>query len=164
MRAVWISGVLAAAMWLVMAWHLAGLKPGVVALQLAWTPRMFGEIIHLWPPEGLALYRRWLLFDVLVLLAYAVFGWLLAVRTRIFSPLPRSVRAAAPFMLPLAALLDAAENCLHWWLTEVPRFGMPSVYMVSAGCAALKWLLLILFAALVLWALAAEDRRGRGGV
>lgn len=161
MRGVWISGVLAATSWLVMAWHLAELEPGVVALQLAWKPRMFGEIIHLWPPEALELYRRWLLFDGLVLLAYGAFGWLLAVRTRVFSPLPRIVRAAAPFVLPLAALLDAAENCLHWWLTEMPRFGMPSVYLASASCAALKWALLILFGVLVLWALAIGDERAR---
>ena len=161
MRAVWISGILAAASWLVMAWHLAELKPSVIALQLAWDPRIFGEIIHLWPPEGLALYRRWLPFDGAVLLAYGAFGWLLAVRTRIFSPLPRIARTAAPFMLPLAAVLDAVENGLHWWLTEMPRFGVPSIYLISTTCSVLKWLLLILFCALVLWALAVEDGRER---
>ncbi|MFT3757567.1 hypothetical protein [Thauera sp.] len=160
MRAVWISGVLAAALWLVMVWQLAGLKPGAVALQFAWQPGMFGGIIHLWPPEDLELYRRWLPFDCLVLLAYGAFGWLLAVRTRVFAPLPRIVRGIAPVVLPLAALLDLVENGLHWWLTEVPRFGMPSIYLTSAACSALKWSLVILFGALVLWALAADREQG----
>ncbi|ENO86747.1 hypothetical protein [Thauera linaloolentis] len=161
MRAVWISGVLTAASWLVMAWHLAGLKPSVIALQLAWSPKVFGEIIHFWPPEGLALYRRWLPFDGLVLLGYGAFGWLLAAHTRIFSQLPRISRAAAPFVLPLAAAFDAAENGLHWWLTEMPRFGVPSIYLISTVCSVLKWLSLILFCALVLWAQAVKDERGR---
>ena len=41
MRAVWVSGVLAAALFIGVFVYLLPLKPGVIALQFAW-PRAFG--------------------------------------------------------------------------------------------------------------------------
>ena len=46
MRLVWITGLLALALFAGLAWQLAPLEPGVLALQLAVTPRAFGEIVH----------------------------------------------------------------------------------------------------------------------
>ncbi|ATE59221.1 hypothetical protein [Thauera sinica] len=154
MRAVWICGLLALALFAATAWLLAPLEPGVLALQFAWTPRRFGEIIHVWPSACLARYRWHLPVDCALLLAYGAFGWLLATRTRLFAPLPAPARAFAQYCLPLAALFDAAENAFHWWLTGMPRFGVPDVYLASAGCSAAKWVLLIGFGALALWAVA----------
>ena len=48
----------------------------------------------------------------------------------------------------------AVENGLHGWFTAAPRFGVPQLYAVSAGCSLLKWALMISFAvamALALW-------------
>ncbi|WP_068634962.1 hypothetical protein [Thauera butanivorans] len=163
MRAVRASGLLALVLCGLTAWLVAPLEPGVLTLQFAWTPRGFGEIMHVWPPEHLARYRAHLPLDGMLLLAYGIFGWLLATRTRLFAPLPRVARVVMPFVLPLAAAFDAVENGLHWWLTEVPRFGVPSIYLISTTCSVLKWLLLILFGMLVLWALAFKDGREQGG-
>lgn len=156
MRPLWPSAAVLLALAAAVLWMLAPLQPGALVLQLAWTPRGFGEIIHVWPPEQLARYRAHLLLDSALLLAYGRFGWLLATRTRLFAPLPRGARRLAPFLPVLAAAFDALENGLHGWLTATPRFGVPGVYFASAGAAALKWLLLVLFAALLLWALARD--------
>ena len=158
MRAVWASGVLAAALFIGVFMYLLPLKPGVIALQFAWHPQTFGEIIHLWSDADLARYRSHLPVDCVVLLVYAAFGWLLATRTTVFLPLAASMRLVARLWLPLAAVFDAAENAFHWWLTELPRFDTPATYLLSTACSALKWGLLIGFGALVLYALArAED-------
>jgi len=154
MRAVYLSGLLVVALAAVTFWMVAGLQPGVTVLQFAWTPRAFGEIVHVWPPEDLVRYRWHLPVDSVLLLAYGSFGWLLATRTALLASLPAHARAAAPFVLPLAALFDAVENALHAWLTEMPRFGLHGLYLLSTTCSALKWALLLGFGALVLWALA----------
>ncbi len=157
--AVWASGVLAALLWLMMAWQLRVLTPGVVALQFAWDPQTFGRIIHVWSPEDLALYRRFLLVDHGFLLAYGAFGWLLATRTRVFVSLSAGLQGFARVCLPLAAALDALENAFHGWLTEMPRFDVPWLYGLSTTCSALKWSLLLVFGALLLWAIAVADER-----
>jgi hypothetical protein len=152
MRAVWLSGLIAAALFAGLAWYLAPLEPGVVALQLAFTPKAFGEIVHLWSAEGVAHYRRHLPFDSLLLVAYGAFGYLLATRTRMLEGSGRFLRAAAAWALPLAAAADAAENALHWWLTAEPRFGVPAAYALAAGCAAAKWFLIAGFGLMAAYA------------
>ena len=92
MRAVWASGVLAAALFIGVFIYLLPLKPGVIALQFAWQPQTFGGIIHLWSEADLARYRSHLPVDFIVLLAYAAFGWLLATRTAVFAPLSPATR------------------------------------------------------------------------
>ncbi|MBI3156751.1 MAG: hypothetical protein HYZ20_15285 [Burkholderiales bacterium] len=153
MRAVWISGLAALALFAGLAVHLAPLEPGVVALQFAATPRAFGEIVHLWSPQDLQRYRAHLAPDMLLLAAYGAFGHQLATRTRVFAPLAPGARAAARWLMPAAALADAAENALHAWLTEAPRFDVPHLYAISAGAAALKWALLVAYAMLIVLAL-----------
>ena len=81
MRAVYLSGLLVVVLAVVTFWMTAGLQPGVTVLQFAWTPRGFGEIVHVWSPGDLARYRLHLPVDSLLLLAYGSFGWLLATRT-----------------------------------------------------------------------------------
>lgn len=137
-------------------WYLAPLHPNVVVLQFAFTPQAFGEVIHRWPAEHLARYRAHLPADGLLLLAYAALGYQLAVRTVLFATVPAALRALAKWLLPVAAVFDAAENILHWWLTAAPRFGVDWPYQLAAACAALKWSLLFGFGLLTLYALARD--------
>lgn len=131
-----------------LAWALSPLEPGVVSLQLAYTPRAFGEIVHTWSPQDLARYRAHFPFDFVLLLSYGCFGWRWVRRSGLFAR-----PGAAAWALPLAAVCDAVENLFHLWLTEVPRFGVAWAYATSAGFAGAKWLLVLAFAGLVLAAL-----------
>lgn len=154
MRAVWISAGLAVLLFAGLAGYLAPLNPGVLSLQFAATPRAFGAVVHAWPPEHLARYRAHLPVDGLLLLAYGSFGYLLATRSTLLTALRPRMRWAATWALPAAALFDAIENALHWWLTELPRFGVPLAYGLAAAAAGLKWLLIVAFMLLVSHALA----------
>lgn len=152
MRLVWLTGLAALVLAAGIAAWLAPLRPNVLVLQFAFTPRVFGEVIHAWPPEHLQRFRAHLPVDGLLLLAYGAFGWLLAMRTRLFAQRSGLLRAWAARALPAAAAADAVENLLHWWLTAQPRFGMAPAYLLAAGCATLKWQLLLAWAMTVLYA------------
>ena len=155
---VWLSGVSTLALATGIAWYLAPLQPNILALQLAFSPRAFATVIHAWSVADLERYRAHLPVDSLLLVSYAAFGYLLAARTALFAAAPRALRICAMWLLPLAAGFDAAENAFHWWLTEVPRFGVAWTYAVAASCAALKWLLAIGFGLVAGYALyTAED-------
>ena len=157
MRLVWLSGAVSLVLFGAIAWYLAPLKPGIFALQLAFTPRAFGAIIHFWSADDLARYRAHLPFDFGLIVAYSVFGYSLASRTKLVSGLTRFWSSFSLWCLPAAGAFDVAENVLHGWLTEVPRFDVPLVYAVSASCSLTKWLLLAVFALLVAYA-AARDQ------
>jgi hypothetical protein len=156
MRRLYFSALLMVGLAAALALYLAPLQPGVLALQLAWQPRAFGAIIHVWPAEHLARYRAHLPFDFLLIAAYAVFGHACVSCTRWFASCAAWVQRSAKFALPLAGVFDGLENLLHYWLTAAPRFGVPELYALAAACAALKWLLLFGFALALLWVLARE--------
>ena len=155
---IWLTGIASLILFAGLSLYLAPLHPGIVALQLAFTPRSFATIVHAWPPEHLLRYRSHFPFDFLLLVCYGAFGWLLATRSVLFAHGSRRVRATAALMLPLGAIFDAAENALHLWLTEVPRFGVVVPYVIAAACASFKWALLMGFTVAVIHALmTAED-------
>lgn len=152
-RLVWFTGMVSLCLFAGLAWYLAPLEPGVLALQFALTPSAFATVVHAWPPDLLHRYRAHLPFDCILLLCYGSFGYLLASRSKLFARYSRTARSAAIWALPLAATFDAAENALHWWLTEVPRFGVTLPYLTAALCSIAKWLLLAGFAIAVAHAL-----------
>lgn len=153
MRKLWFTGACALALFAGIAWYLAPLRPGVLALQLAYSPRAFGAVIHAWSADDLLRYRTHLPYDFLLLVSYASFGWQLASGTKLLAARPAGLRRLASWLLPLAAICDATENAFHWWLTEVPRFDIAWAYAVAATCAAVKWLLVMAWLLLVLYAL-----------
>jgi hypothetical protein len=156
MRIIWVTGLLAALLFGGLAVYLAPLQPDILALQFTFTPRAFGIVAHTWPAAHLELYRRHLPIDGLLLLAYGSFGYLLSTRTRVLSALRPLARRAVTWALPAAACFDATENALHWWLTELPRFGVPLPYALAGGAASLKWLCIIGFGLAIAYALAAS--------
>jgi len=160
MLLLWLTGLGAVALLAGLAWYLAPLQPGVVALQLAFTPHSFGRIVHGWPAEHLQRYLTHLPVDGLLLLSYGAFGYLLATRTALFARYALPVQRIARWLLPLAALFDAVENLFHAWLASAPRFGVPWAYALSATSASLKWLLLLAFAGLTSLALARIGHTG----
>lgn len=159
MRAVWTSGLIALVLFTGLAWYLSPLEPGVVALQFAHTPAAFGEVLSHWSAEDLLRYRRHLPVDFLLLAAYGVFGHLLVTRTRAGGSGSVSLRRLASWLLPLAALFDAAENVLHGWLVEGPRLVVPFLYSASAACSLLKWASIAAFGLLMVHGLVRQRRR-----
>ena len=158
MLLLWLTGIAALGLSAGITWYVAPLEPGVLTLQMAFTPRSFGEVIHFWSAGQLARYRVYLGADFALLLSYGSLGYLLGSRTKVFHTLSPALRRAATWALPLAAILDATENAFHLWLTEVPRFGLQLPYLLAASCATLKWLLILAYALTLVFALArAED-------
>jgi len=157
MTRVWLCGLAAVLLLGVIGYMLEPLDPDILQLQLAFTPRAFGEVIHAWSAADLQRYRWQLVVDYALLLAYAGFGYGLATRSRLFVTAGPVRALVARGSLPLAAGCDAVENALHLWLTATPRFGLPALYACSASLALLKWLLLIGFAGLVAHALARAE-------
>lgn len=159
MRAVWLTGGAALALFAGMGAWLSELKPSVVALQFAFLPRPFGEIVHQWGPEGLARFRAHFFADYPFLLLYGLFGVLLARRSTVFDALSRPGRQFATGVLPAAAVCDALENTLHLWLTAAPRFGIAWPYELAATAATLKWAGLIAWGLTLAWAQAKSFHR-----
>ena len=109
-RPLWFSGIAAALLLGGLGWYLSPLEPGILALQMAFTPRAFGAVVHDWPPEHLARFRAHLPVDGLLLLAYGTWGYLFATRGRLLAGAGLAVRRAAAWALPAAASFDAAED------------------------------------------------------
>ncbi len=150
MRAVWFSGLAALLLLVGLAIFLAPLQPDVLALQMAFSPRAFGAVVHAWGDGGLARFRQHLPWDFALLGAYGCFGYLLTTRSALFQPLSStapSMNHWARWLMPAAALCDALENGLQAWLTAAPRFGVPGLYALAASAASAKWLLIVGFGA-----------------
>lgn len=158
--ALWFSGLATLALSAGLAWYLAPLAPGVLALQLAFSPRDFGAVIHFWSPEQLQRFRQHLPADCLLAFCYGLFGYLLARGTGLFRNCGLLVRRFLAWALPLAAVCDGLENALHGWLTEAPRFATTWPYWAASGSALLKWSLLLAWGLAVVIALwpGAEER------
>lgn len=113
MAPLWFCAIAACALFGGLAWYLGPLASDVLTLQLAFSPRVFAQVVHAWTPEMLARYRQHLVWDFALLLSYGAFGYLLALRTRLFAPLGPSLGRLATWWLPLAAVCDACEDLLQ---------------------------------------------------
>lgn len=160
MHRVWMAGIVTLGLLCALGIYLAPLKPNILALQFAFTPRAFGEVVHLWTGEPLHRYRVHLLVDYALLASYGLFGYLLTTQTSVFDAFKARHRRWLAWTLPLAAVFDAVENSFHLWLTEVPRFGVPLPYLLAALAASAKWVLLFTFGLAVAVALLGGRRGG----
>ena len=84
MRGVWLAGGAALALLCALGAYLAPLQPNILALQFAFTPRAFGEVVHQWTGEPLHRFRMHLVADYALLVSYGLFGYLLSTRTQVF--------------------------------------------------------------------------------
>lgn len=157
MPIVWLTGIATLVLFAGIVWFIAPLYPGVIMLELAYTPKSFGTIVHAWPAEYLQRYRDFLLFNFPLLISYGTFGYLFASRSPLFSRYPAAWRTLIVWALPVAAAFGAVEYALHLWLTAAPRFGVPLVYAVSAACAAFKWIIAAAFILAALHALSRDE-------
>jgi len=75
LRRVWFAGVVALGLFCAIAWYLAPLQPNILALQFAFTPRAFGEVVHQWTGEPLHRFRMHLLADSALLVSHGL-AWM----------------------------------------------------------------------------------------
>lgn len=135
--------------WLV--WQLAPLKPSVVALQLAFAPARFWQILSGWGPEGIALFRAHFTFDHPHTLLYAAWGALVAWRSRLCFGLSARRRWWLAAALPLAAVADLVENGCHLWLIGHAPHTLDDLVPVASTFSALKWALVASFFGVLAW-------------
>lgn len=146
MNLLWLIGLCNVLLFAGMAVLLAPLKPGILALQCSFTRESFRAVLAAWGDAGLRRYRAHLPVDGVFLLGYAAFGHLWASQA---AP-PAWAVVPGPWLLPAAAVFDALENLMHLHLARAQVSAAPGWYAFTGACSALKWVLVLLFAGLVL--------------
>ncbi len=91
-----------------------GMSPGIIPLQLAFTPRRARVILEQWQAPGIALAQANLRLDFLFIVAYApALAGLVVLATRSATPGWHAPGAVLALLMLLAGALDAVENlCL----------------------------------------------------
>lgn len=118
MKTLNATGIAALLLFTGLAIYLLPLQPNIIALQFAFSADAFRAILAQWGPEGVALFRSHLPVDAVLLVAYGAYGYLLSTRTAIFAEYTPVWRLRISVFMPVAALADAAEDVLHWYLTN----------------------------------------------
>ncbi len=138
--------------------------PSILGLEFAGSQQRAAEIMAEWGSHGRDLARASLWIDFGFMLSYGTFFTLAALATRDFAR-ERDLRAlaiagiATPFFAAAAALFDAAENIA--WLLVLGGRGGSFAPPFATACASLKFLLIGLAIAYVLWGLVSRFRRRR---
>ena len=142
-----LAGIVTALLFLAMAVHAAPLRPVIPAIQFTYSEGSFHAILAEWQSAGVARFRMHFAFDFPFLVGYGVFGYLYAMRSR--RPLQRSESGTLCFfrwLLPAAALMDAAENLLHLHFIDASTAPPNALYLMAGLIATCKWLLIAVFA------------------
>lgn len=149
MRLLWGLGLGAACLLVGMAYYLRDLKPALVAAQLTFSRDAFEAVLSTWPAEGLRRFSQHFAADYVFLAAYGAFGWLLGRRLAVWNAPGAQV---LPWLLPVAAVLDLAENVLHQFFVGMRPLGTHEVLYFVAGVSALfKFVLILAFALLAVY-------------
>ncbi len=144
----------------------AGLKdaggPSILGLEFAGGADRLEEIFAEWGAHGRDLARLSLWIDFPFMAVYGAFLAVAALATRDFARAHdlRALAAAgtfAPAFAIAAALFDAAENIL--WLLLLGGHVGDAAPVIATGCAIVKFILIGLAIAYVLWGLVARLRR-----
>lgn len=153
---LWVLGLLCVVLFLGITLYLRPLKPSIFALQLAFSRRAFLAVLVAWESSGVARFRKHFVADYVFLVCYGLLGYGVATQTNWLSqaPLWPVLLLVLPWLLPLAAMLDVAENGIHRYLTRGQHaMRAPSgLFALTGGVCVLKWLLIVVFAALALYA------------
>lgn len=129
-----------------LAYQLAPLKPSIFALQLAFTPEAFWQVIGQWGEAGVTRYRHHFPADTLHPLLYGLFGYLVVRCTPLFSALTPPWRQGWALSLPVAGLCDWVENTCHWQLLALPTCTDSLLIPLAATASTVKWGLALAFA------------------
>lgn len=131
------------------------LSPNFFAMQFAFTPERYAEILQAWGPEGIARYRSHFAFDLLHPLLFGTFGWV-AVRTSpLFVGMSPARERLMSWLLPWAAGWDYIENSCQLRLLSIPPGTQDWLIPASATSATIKWGLATVFVSCLIWRLKA---------
>ena len=131
------------------------LSPNFFAMQFAFTPERYAEILQAWGPEGIARYRSHFAFDLLHPLLFGAFGWVVARTSPLFEGVSPARERLMSWLLPWAAGLDYIENSCQLKLLSIPPGTHDWMIPVSATCATIKWGLAAAFVVGLVWRLIA---------
>lgn len=135
--------------------------PSILGLEFAGSEQRVAQIVGEWGSHGQYLARLSLWIDFGFMLSYGTFFTLAALATRDFAR-ERDLRPlavagiATPFFAAAAALFDAAENIV--WLLVLGGHGGSIGPPFATTCASLKFGLIGLAIAYVLWGLVSRIR------
>ena len=140
-------------------WQLLPLKPSVVALQLAFAPGRFWQVLAGWGPDGLVRFRAHFVFDHPHTLLYAGWGALVVWQSGLCAALSARSRWWLAAALPLAAVADLVENGCHLWLIGHEPGAVDALVPVASTFSALKWALVVVFFVVMAWRVDAVHRQ-----
>lgn len=146
------TGAAALSLFIGISVFLAPLKPNIVELQLTFSQAAFQHVIDLWQAAGVRLFRSHFVADFALLICYGVNGYLFASRTRLFQHYSLLARNVVILAMPLAAICDAAENCLHLYFTAPNANPASSLYPIAGTSAAIKLVLILIYLITIPWA------------
>lgn len=123
------------------------LTPSILALQLAFTPDAFTDVLSRWGEAGIARYREHFACDMAHPFIYGALGVAWVRWSGLFAALPSWRRRAWTVALPVAGACDLVENALHWTLLGSAGAITAFPVALAATAASVKWGLAVLFAA-----------------
>ena len=127
------------------------LEPSFIAMQFAFTPERYAEILTAWGSEGVARYQSHFVFDLLHPLIFGALGWVAVQTSPIFGGLSVNRERVYRWLLPVAAGLDYVENTCQLKLLSVPFGTTDWLIPTSATCASIKWALAGVFCVVAIW-------------
>jgi hypothetical protein len=137
--------------------------PGVIELELAFTPERFDGIVDQWAEAGtLGVQQRNLWLDLLFPFAYA--GLLTGLLGILALPPSGEPRLGLSILvtLPVAAgILDWLENGLLIWLLGPGHYHGPIPVFLMSTISLIKWLLLLVSGAAIIYQLVKRIIAGR---
>ena len=128
-----------------MARIIGPLDPSFFAMQYAFTPARFNEILAAWGPEGIARYRSHFAYDLVHPLIFGALGWVAVKTSPVFGGLSETSERLLRWLLPIAAGFDYVENTCQLKLLSWPRGTAEWLVPMSATCASIKWCLAGIF-------------------
>jgi hypothetical protein len=141
--------------------HTGG--PGILAFEFAATKARASQILAEWGPKGRHTARLSLILDYAYIISYGGFFTLagLAIRnlarTRGWRRLARA-GMVVPFFAAVAALFDATENV--FLLLVLEGHGGEHAPLIATICSSIKFMLITIAIAYVVWGLAWRAYRG----
>ena len=140
-----------ASLFLAMAIQAAPFEPPIPAIHFTFSESSFRAILAQWKSEGIERLNQHFVIDFLFLISYGTFGYVYARQTGLSSRAKIFIASSFPWMLPVAALLDAAENVLHLYFIRSLDAAPQVLYPIAGVVATSKWLLIATFAVIAIY-------------